>query len=182
MCEATTIAAVGVAIAAASAAYGVHATQQQQKAQNAAAEYQAKIYNRNAENANNNAAYIEKQGEIDAKQHRLKLESIRGSQLASGSASGALVNQDSNLDLTSDTMGLGELDALTIRQNAARDAWAVRNQAADYQAESALARAKKGSVGMATAGSALTGASNLTASAGNFAKTYKDAKASGAIK
>lgn len=164
---------IGLAVTAASTAYSIDATQKQEKAQNAALEYQAKVKNRDAQIANMNADMVEKQGEIDEKQHRLKLKSLVGTQRAAGAGSGALVDMDTNLDLTQDTVGFGEIDALTIRRNASLDAYNVRNQASNFQAEAALARAKKGSVSQATTGSILTGASNLTQSAGQFAQTYK---------
>lgn len=174
MCEPMTIiAGVGLAVTAASAAYGVKTSMDNQKAQNNAAEYQAKILERNAQVAEINAGYVEKQGKIDEKQHRLMVSSAIGTQRATGAGSGALVGDGSNLDLTQDTAGFGEIDALTIRRNASVDAWKVRNQVVDLESQAALSRAKKGSVGSAAGGSLLTGASNLTASAGNFAQSYK---------
>jgi len=64
-----------------------------------------------------------------------------GSQRARLAASGVDISAEgSAVDLFADTARLGELDALTIRNNAAREAWGYRTQAVDYRARGDLAR------------------------------------------
>ena len=159
MCDVLT----GLAVAATVAGTAVSAfsNYQQQRAQNQAAEYNARIMERNAQVANMQADQVIKQGEIEEKQHRLKVKNLIGAQRAAAAGSGFVVDEGSFLDNMQDTAGFGELDALTIKSNAARSAWGIRNQATDYTAQANLSRMRKGSPVMAAGTSLLTGASQL---------------------
>ncbi len=72
---------------------------------------------------------------------RLKTRVTIGSQRARMAASGVDISAEgSAIDLVADTARLGELDALTIRNNAAREAWGYRTQATDYRMRGDIAR------------------------------------------
>ena len=156
--------ALGVA-AAVTAAAGTAATVvgqiQQTNAANSAARYNAAILDRNAQIANQQAAAVEQQGAIDEKQQRLRVAALTGTQRAAYGGSGLLVDEGTPLDVTRDTAGYGELDALTIRRNAGLDAWGIRNQGSNFQAQASLARSSQSSPWLSAGGSLLTGASSM---------------------
>ncbi len=54
-------------------------------------------------------------------------------------ASGVSVNGDTSTDLTYDSERLGALDALTIKTNAAREAFGYRTQGANFSAQGKFA-------------------------------------------
>lgn len=151
MCEVATATLALTAAATAMSAYGMYAQGQQQQKQ---AEYQAAVANNNAIVANQNAAIQDRaaqdalaRGRIDEQQHRLKVAQMKGSQRSALAASGVQVDTGSALDVVADTALMGEMDALTIRSNAEREAYSflvgaynARAQASTLQAESGLYR------------------------------------------
>jgi hypothetical protein len=86
----------------------------------------------------------------------------------SAAASGVLVDEGSPLAILQDTAIQGELDALTIRSNAAQEAWSFRTQAGGFTAQAGLSRAKKRDPGAALTGTLLTGTSRLATRAFEF--------------
>lgn len=67
-------------------------------------------------------------GSIDEQRYRREIAQVVGAQKAAfGSRN--VTRSGTALDILSDTAQLGEEDALTIRNNAARQAWGYRNQA-----------------------------------------------------
>jgi len=98
-------------------------------------------------------------GEEAAARHREGVRRMIGGQRAAWAASGADVNSGNAVDVVADTAALGELDALTIEFNAAREAWGYRNQAIDYRARGEIAQAH--GVYQGVAGAVGTGASML---------------------
>jgi len=67
-------------------------------------------------------------GSIEEQRYRREIAQIVGAQKATFGARNVTVSGTA-LDLLSDTAQVGEEDALTIRNNAAREAWGYRNQA-----------------------------------------------------
>lgn len=139
-------------------AYGQY---QEQKAANKAAEYNAQVNERNAQITEMQAKDAEKRGEIDARKKAMQVSQIIGSQRAAGAGGGLLVDAGSNLDLTNDSASFGALDALTLRNNASKEAWGYRNQGMNYQAEANLQRSSKRSPWMQTVPTLLNGASSM---------------------
>jgi hypothetical protein len=172
MCEATTaIAITGLALSAIGTGVAAYSSYEQQKSANAAADYNAKIQERNAENANVQANQVIELGKVEEAQHRLQVAKLKGTQRATGAGSGLLIDQGSNLQITQDTEGFGELDALTIRANAARTAWGVRNESADSMAQANLTRMKKSSPALAAGSSLLAGGSQLAGQYTSYKKS-----------
>jgi hypothetical protein len=130
-------------ISTAVGAYGAYAAQQ---AQNRQAEAQAKYNEMMAKDAI-------ARGQIEADKKRAEVKRLIGSQRAGLGASGVQIEDGSAMDIQADAAKFGELDALTIKNNAERDAWA-------YRAQASIARASKGSAALAGASSLLAGASN----------------------
>lgn len=169
MCEPIAITSIALAVVGAGISYvgSVRA----QNAQNEANTYNAANLARNAEIKNQEATRITQQGDIAEKQHRLEVAGFKGTQRATASGSGLLVDSGSNLDLTKDTVGFGELDALTIRNNASVMANAKRNEAADLTSQSSLVGNQNVNPFLPGAGSLLSGLSSAGQSYYSYKKT-----------
>lgn len=136
------------------------------QAANAAADYNAKLMERNAQTAEMQATDAEQRGAIEEKQHRLQVSQLKGQQRASFGASGVLVDSGSTADTLFDTAAYGELDALAIRANAKKEAWNYKNEAQNYRGQAELSTMSKRNAGFAAATTLLTGASSM---AGTYA-------------
>ncbi len=93
-------------------------------------------------------------GSLEADQQRDYTQQVIGGQRAGFAANGVDVNTGSAGIVQNDTAALGELDALTIINNAAREAYGYRVQAMDQRQQGKLARYQGN---MAAAGSILGG-------------------------
>lgn len=140
----------------------------QGKAGEAQADSQADALRRNAMYMNNAAQDAKVRGMKDADWARVNTQSLIGSQRAGAASNGGVVDAGSNAWLQQDTAQLGELDALTISNNAAREAYGYEVQAADniYTAKNLQTQAKKNTMS-SVLGGALGGASQ-SFGAGSF--------------
>lgn len=125
-------------------AYGQHkagqAAEAAGKAERAASESEANLADFNANVATMQAKdAIERGGEAESA-FRAKVRGLIGTQRAGYGASGVDVGYGSAVDVQADTAKLGELDALTIRTNAQREAWGFQVQAADLRTRAEIAR------------------------------------------
>jgi hypothetical protein len=68
-------------------------------------------------------------GDLEESRHRRQTRALAGSQMAALAANGVQGGTGTAARLVEDTFMLGEEDALTIRNNAARDAWGLNQQA-----------------------------------------------------
>lgn len=105
----------------------------QTQAANEAAEYNALMMEENAKIADQEAADALERGERDVRQHRKNVRGLKGSQRAALAASGVTVDQDTAADLVFDTHMQGEDDALTLYENADREARGYENQSSNYR-------------------------------------------------
>jgi hypothetical protein len=122
----------------------------QVKAGNAAkraGEAQQRAANSQADLADYNAAVAEVQaqdaiarGAEDESRFRQGVRTLIGSQRAGFAAGNVDVGFGSAVDVQADAAMLGELDALTIRTNAAREAWGYKVQAEDLRRRGQIAR------------------------------------------
>lgn len=99
-----------------------------------------KLYQRNAQIAEIQAKDALARGRVEAKRARRQTEQVIGAQRTGFAAQGVDVNRGSALDIQADAAYLGELDALTIRNNAAKEAWGYRTQADDLRFQGAVAK------------------------------------------
>lgn len=153
---------VGVAVlAGTSLAMQSYSAYREQEAANQAAEYNARIAENNALIAGMQATEARKRGEIAAAEKRREVSHLIGAQRAAFGGSGALVDVGSPLDVITTTAAEGELDAMTIRRNAAMQGWGYEAQAQDYRSQAGLSRMRKASPFMAGATTLLTGASSM---------------------
>ena len=117
------------------------AAAEQAEAENRANFYNAALAERNATLANLDAEWSLKVGKANAALTRRDVKQVVGSQRASYGASGAVVDSGSAADVVVDTQALGEMDALTIERNAARQAWAKQEEGKSYQLQADMYRA-----------------------------------------
>jgi len=172
----TGVAAVGTLITSAiGAGLSAVSAREDVKASNRAGEYNAQLAERNAEIVEIQAIDAEKRGTIAESQHRLRIARLKGSQRVATAGSGVVVDEGSPLQILQDTDRFGELDALTIRANAAREAWALRTKATDFTARARLSRAGRADPDLAFGTSLLTGVSRL----GSQFLTFRQAGAIG---
>ncbi len=106
-------------------------------------------YNYNAAVARNNAQYAEMQaqdaiarGENAVDVSRMKTTQLASRQRALMAAHGVALDEGSPLNILNDTAYMGEHDARTLADNAAKEAWALRRQAANYTDQSSLLSAR----------------------------------------
>lgn len=130
MCEPTTIAVLTIAAATASAY-----SQYQQ------GEYQKEVADQNARIAEDEASLALQRGAIAKGVERMKGAQEIGAARAAQGTSGVELTSGSALDVISDAAMLNELDAQTIGNNAAREAWGYRVQATNDRAQGRLAQA-----------------------------------------
>ncbi len=128
---------------AAITAYSAYTSAQATKAQN---EYQAEVAENNAQAAEWQAKDAVQRGNTEADNMRRKGAQTLGSQRAAMSAAGLDVSTGSALSILEDTDYFNRVDQLTIRDNAAREAWGYRVQGSNAQASAGLYRGTADSI------------------------------------
>lgn len=160
---------IGVVSALASTGFGIYGAMQQGQAQADAATYQAQVARNNQIVAEQNAAYARQAGAAQEAGQRMRTAALAGKQKAFAAANGFDVNSGSNVDLLGSTATLGELDAQTIRNNAARTAAGYVSQGADFGSQAGLLDNQRRAA--ATAGT-ISGAASLLGGASSFADKW----------
>jgi hypothetical protein len=156
--------AIGLMIAgAATKAYGQHkagqAAKKEGEAEQRAAESQADLSDYNAAVADLQSKDAVERGALDANRFRARTRALIGEQRTGFAAGNIDVGYGSAVDVQADTAFLGELDALTVRTNAAREAWGFRVEATDQRNRAAIQRTEGANA--ATAGKERQKASNI---------------------
>ena len=108
------------------------------QASQASANYQSQVAANNAQIANQNALYATAAGNAQAEQSRMKTNAIIGAQMAGQASSGIDTGSGSPLDVRTSQKEVGELDVLTIRNQAARQAYGYQTQSMSDTAQSGL--------------------------------------------
>lgn len=147
---------------------GVVGAIQQGKSAAASANYNAAVAGVNAEQAKKNSELASEAGMAQEAMQERKTRAEVGAIKANQAASGLDVNSGSALDVRSSAAELGELDALTVRSNATKEAYGYSTQASSFEAQQGLdvSEAKNdttaGNVNAASTflGAASTGTSN----------------------
>lgn len=133
MCDPATAITVGL---------GILGKVQESKATSASAKYNSQIAENNRILAERNRNDALERGKDDELTFRRQIAGLKGSQRAAFGASGVTLDSGSPADVLTDTAVLGELDALTVRQNAQREAYGFGIQATNFATESAFERSK----------------------------------------
>lgn len=173
MGDPVTLATIATVASVASGAVGAVGAIQQGRAAKAQADYQAKVAENNRVLAERAAKQSEEAGELASHAARQRARQLIGRQRAIIAAGGGDVGVGSALDITGDTAAFGELDALTIRTNASRDADSFRAQGANFTAEADLARSRGSS---ALSSSYLEAGGTILSTAGSVASKWYNFK------
>ena len=113
---------------------------QQAQATQAAAEFNAKVGEMNATLSERRAQDAIERGAKEEQRKRQEVQRILGQQQAGMAANGVDIAFGSPLDLLTDTAVMGEIDALTIRQNAYRESYDHQVDAANKRSGATLNR------------------------------------------
>ena len=139
--------AIAIALSAAAIATQVKGQKKQADAakktgelQQKAAESQAQVLDYNANVADLQATDAVERGAEEENRFRAQIRGTIGKQRAGFAAGNIDVSFGSAVDVQGDAAFLGELDALTIRTNAAREAWGYKVQATDIRKRAQVTR------------------------------------------
>lgn len=102
--------------------------------------YESRQLRSNAEIAKLQAQDAIRRGEKEEQDHRKQVRKLISRQRAIMGAQGLDLESGTALQLQEETASLGALDALTIRNNAYREAWGYKAQAANLQSQSRFER------------------------------------------
>lgn len=174
MCDPVTILVV---IAVAGVAAGAYSTHQQAKSAKEQAHYQSAVANNNKIIADRAADDSIKRGAVEEQRKRQDIELLKGKQIAGFAGSGTDLSSGSVFDVVGETAALGELDALTIRSNYARESYEKRVQGMNYGAQGLLFNYQAQSINPGTS----AGLTAIT-QAGQFAGAAAGASAGGGTK
>lgn len=159
---------MGSAVMSATGAYG------QADAQKKAMQYDSQVAANNAILANQQASIAIQNGQTQEGNQRLKTGQAVGAQRAALAANGIDLGEGSAQDILSTTQYIGERDALTVRDNALREAWGYKTQAQNYTDASKAKQATADSISPGFAA-----ATSLLSSATSYAKyNYANKKVS----
>jgi len=136
----TAIAIAGLAMSAYGAVKQSQAQKKQAKVAEDAGEASAEQQEFNARIAETQAEDAILRGKELESQVRLGTKGLIGAQRAGFAGQGVDIGVGSPVDVQADTAYLGELDALTTRANAAREAWGYKVEAADRRMAADVAR------------------------------------------
>ena len=103
-----------------------------------AAMYQAAVARNNQTVAMQNAKYALDAGRVQEQAQRQKTAQMIGAQRAAMAANGIDISSGTPARIQESTGIVGELDALTIRNNAARQAYNYQVQAGDFEANAGM--------------------------------------------
>lgn len=106
-----------------------------------------------------------RRGQAEAGQQRLRASRMLGQQKVALAASGVDASVGTPADVMADSARMAELDALTIENNAAREAWGIQHKADEIRRQKKLDQHK---YAMQAGGTALSGFASFTDMAGGL--------------
>ncbi len=158
-----TISAISTVATIASTGLQIMGQSQAAGAQRASLEYQSAVQRNNQIIAQRQADDARARGEVEANKKRQQAQQLIGRQRTVLAGNGVEVDTGSALDITSDTAAAGELDALTIRANAEREALGFETNAMNFGSQSQLSsfQASQQDASLANAGTLLGGVGSI---------------------
>lgn len=120
--------------------FGATSAISQSRAQAAGYENQANAADQNAKIAEKQAVSAAENGAQEEKQMRQRGEATIGAQKASFAASGLDTGSGSAMDVIADTSTQNNLDALTVRKNAANQVWGYQAEQTNFKNQARAAR------------------------------------------
>lgn len=164
------LALAGLVLSTIGTGAGVVGQMQSADAASKSASYQSEVAANNAEQAKKNASRAAAAGDQQANMEQLKTRAQIGAIKADQAASGVDVNSGSAVDVRSSAAELGQLNAISIRSNAARQAYGYQVQSSNDTAQAGLDKAESSNdltAGYFGAGSTFLG--GMGSAANNYA-------------
>lgn len=174
----STLTAATLATTAISGAVGGYGAIKQGEAQAAAAKYNSAVEGQNAAISSQNAEIAEQSGAAQAGMQGLKTKAAVGATLTNQGASGVDVAGGSAVNVRESEKALGEVDALTIRSNAARDAFGYKVKSKSEEGQSAVSAFE--AANDSTAGK-ISGAGTFLGGLGSASSEYQKYKLSSGL-
>jgi hypothetical protein len=171
MCDAATVGKAGLGLQAFGAASSAVGSYNKAKSDKYALDYQAKVAENNAIIAGWKASDAITRGQTDVARQQLKTRQLKGAQRASLAARGVDLGEGSALNILTDTDFMGAIDANQITDNAAKEAWAYRQEASNYSSNAELISSQSKSINPLG-----SGFSTLLSGAGNVASSWYNLK------
>lgn len=172
-----TLGAVAGVFGGISSAYGAFASARSTKNQ---LEFQAKMSEINARQAEQQAQSIMYSAERQIGQVTLKAGKVKSSQKASMAANGIALGEGSAAETIATTDLMKEIDALTINANAVRAAAAARSQSVNYSNQALISDATAAGISPMTAG-ATSMLNSATTVASSWYSSSRSAKIAAAL-
>lgn len=138
-------------------------------------ELQSSLADTNAKIAELGAQSALMQGEREEQKSRLQTAQLKSTQRTAMAANGIDLGEGSAAQVLTSTDMMGEIDASTIKANAARSAWGYRTQAVNEKNQATMSRAAASAI--SPGGSAF---SSLLGGAGGVASSWYQFKKEGA--
>lgn len=158
-----------LALTAAQTVSGVIGQRKQANAAQAQGDYQGRVYDQNAAISDQQATDAIARGRESESAFRTNTDATLGSQRAGYAGQGVDVNSGTAKQLQTETTGIGESDAMRIRNNALREAHGFTVQGQQDREAANFARQSGGNLASAyraqSWGTALTGISSLAGQA-----------------
>lgn len=161
------------AMAAASAVTKAVGSIEAGQAESNAANYNATLAGYNADQARRQAEMSSQAGSAKAAMQGRETRAAFGSETARAAGGGVDVNSGSAVDVRQSTAELGHLDALTIRTNAAKEAYGFQTQATNFENQGQLDRMQ---AKQAKTAGYINAASSLLGGASDAAGKYQQYK------
>lgn len=139
---AATIGTIGSVVSAVGTGVSVLGALKQGSAASSAAHTRAAVQTNNATIARQNAERAAQVGEEKAAMSQRDTRAKIGAMEASQAASGVDINNGSALDVRASETEFGQLDAQTIRSNAAREAYGYQTQATNMDSAASMSKAE----------------------------------------
>jgi hypothetical protein len=163
------LAIAGVAASVIGAGVGAMGAISSANAQSAAAKYNAQVAQQNQQIAQQNATQAGQAGEQQAAMSEQKTRAEVGAIKTSQAASNVDVNSGSAVDVQSSAASLGELNAITIRGNAAKQAYGYETQGTGFANQATLDTSQAAS---ATTAGEIGAGSTILGGLGSAGSTY----------
>lgn len=166
---------IAIAATGASAITGAIGAEKQASAEAASANYSAQVAENNNVLAQQNAKTAVAEGAVAQANQGMKTRAAVGGIKAAQAANNIDVNSGSAVDVRSSAASTGQLNALTIRSDAARTAYGYETQGISYQAQAGLDRAQAGFAKQAGNIGAVSSLLGGASSAGNMYAKFSSA-------
>lgn len=161
----------GLGLTALSGVTGAYGAIKQGEAQKSADDYNASVASQNSAQATRNAQISSEAGMEQTAMQEQKTRAQVGAIKANQAAAGVDVNSGSAVDVRSSAAELGQLDALTVRSNATKEAYGYQVQSSNFDSQATLDKAEGENAeeaGFIGAGNTFLG--SVGSGASNFAK------------